>query len=141
MIYADISCVSDTRGTKCSEWDVWLKRAILGTFMVIFSILISLVVIPAGSYVAGSTPEGHDTWHVDDNRRAFEYRQQNMTIKKPLAFSGTEVTVAQSITESKKKKSWEEQDDVGKYDRREAQFESVMINSPTVEASKQPYDQ
>jgi formylglycine-generating enzyme required for sulfatase activity len=54
-----------------------------------------MVVIPTGSYVAGSTPEEYDTWHVDDNRRAFEYPQRNVTIKKPLAFSRTEVTVPQ----------------------------------------------
>jgi formylglycine-generating enzyme required for sulfatase activity len=54
-----------------------------------------MVVIPTGSYVAGATPEEHDTWNVDDNRRAFEYPQRNVTIKKQLAFSRTEVTVGQ----------------------------------------------
>lgn len=54
-----------------------------------------MVVLPTGSYVAGSTPEEHKTWNVEENKRAFEYPKRHVTIHKPLAFSRTEITVRQ----------------------------------------------
>ncbi|KAI6779359.1 uncharacterized protein J7T54_000457 [Emericellopsis cladophorae] len=54
-----------------------------------------MVVIPTGSCIAGATPEEHEEWNVDENRRAFEYPQRKIRISTPLAFSRTEVTVAQ----------------------------------------------
>ena len=55
----------------------------------------TMVVIPAGSYVAGSSKEEHDLWGVDENRRAFELPKRHVTIHRPFAASRTEVTVAQ----------------------------------------------
>ncbi len=54
-----------------------------------------LVVVPGGSYVAGSTEEEHETWGVPVARRDFETPQRDVTIAEPLAFGRTEVTVAQ----------------------------------------------
>lgn len=54
-----------------------------------------MVVVPPGSYVAGSSKEEQDRWGVDDNRRAFELPKRQVTISKPLAFGKTEITVAQ----------------------------------------------
>ncbi|KAI9172683.1 Formylglycine-generating enzyme [Paramyrothecium foliicola] len=58
----------------------------------------TMVVLPTGSYTAGSTPEEHARWRVPDDKKAFEYPQRTVTISKPLAFSRTEVTVGQFDT-------------------------------------------
>lgn len=52
-----------------------------------------MVIVPPGSYVAGSDPEEHILWNVEENKRHFEYPKRQVTIQKPLAFSKTEITV------------------------------------------------
>jgi formylglycine-generating enzyme required for sulfatase activity len=57
-----------------------------------------MVVIPTGSYTAGSSHEEHEHWNVPANRRDFELPHRAVRISKPLAFSRTEVTVKQFDT-------------------------------------------
>lgn len=54
-----------------------------------------LVVVPAGSYRAGSTTAEHEQWGVPAGRRHFELPERDVAIGAPLAFGRTEVTVAQ----------------------------------------------
>lgn len=55
----------------------------------------SMVVIPAGSYLAGSTDAEHEEWDVPEARRDFELPQREVTIDYRFAISQTEVTVDQ----------------------------------------------
>lgn len=55
----------------------------------------SMVVIPAGSYLAGSTDAEHASWDVPEARRDFELPQREVTINYQYAVSQTEVTVDQ----------------------------------------------
>ena len=54
-----------------------------------------MVVIPTGSYTAGASKQEHDKWRVPAERRGFEVPQRRVHIDYPLAFSRTEVTLAQ----------------------------------------------
>lgn len=58
----------------------------------------TMVIIPAGSYTAGATPEEHTRWRVELAKQHFELPRRQVTIAKPLAFSRTEVTVAEFDT-------------------------------------------
>lgn len=55
----------------------------------------TMVVIPTGSYTAGSSDEEIKNWRVPADRRGYEQPQRRVHITKPLAFSRTEVEVAQ----------------------------------------------
>lgn len=55
----------------------------------------TMVVIPTGSYTAGSTPEEHEKFGVPENRRDFELPQRIVNITEPFAMGRTEVTVGQ----------------------------------------------
>lgn len=62
-----------------------------------------MIVIPTGTYSAGSTPEEQEAFEVPENRRDFELPQREVTIAKPFAMGRTEVTVGQFtqfVTES-----------------------------------------
>ncbi|EFY87597.1 hypothetical protein MAC_06309 [Metarhizium acridum CQMa 102] len=52
-----------------------------------------MVVIPTGTFTAGSTPEEQELWQVPVNRRDFELPQRKVSIPTPLAIGKTEVTV------------------------------------------------
>lgn len=52
-----------------------------------------MVVIPAGSKLAGLTAEEHDEWNVPEARRDFETPQRQVTIDQQFAMSQTVVTV------------------------------------------------
>lgn len=55
----------------------------------------TMVVIPTGSFTAGSSPAEQELWNVPVARRSFELPHREVQIATPLAFSRTEVTVAQ----------------------------------------------
>ncbi|OAA53185.1 Sulphatase-modifying factor [Cordyceps fumosorosea ARSEF 2679] len=57
-----------------------------------------MVVIPKGTFTAGSTPQEQQLWKVPQNRRNFELPQRKVSITTPLAFGKTEVTVNQFDT-------------------------------------------
>lgn len=52
-----------------------------------------MVVIPTGTFTAGSTPEEQERWQVPENRRDFELPQRRVSIATPIAIGKTEVTV------------------------------------------------
>ncbi|KAJ6442208.1 sulfatase-modifying factor enzyme 1 domain-containing protein [Purpureocillium lavendulum] len=58
----------------------------------------TMVVLPTGSYTAGSDQEEQDHWDVPHNRRQYELPHRLVRIATPLAFSRTEVTVQQFET-------------------------------------------
>jgi formylglycine-generating enzyme required for sulfatase activity len=55
----------------------------------------TLVVIPTGSYQAGSSDEEQANWRVPLEKQNFEKPQRTVTISKKLAFSRTEVSVGE----------------------------------------------
>lgn len=57
-----------------------------------------MVVVPTGTFTAGSTVDEQDRWQVPANRRDFELPQREVQIATPLAFGKTEVTVAEFDT-------------------------------------------
>ena len=56
---------------------------------------IDLIVVPPGTFTAGSDADEQNTWNVPANRRDFELPHRQVKITYPLAFGTTEVTVAQ----------------------------------------------
>ncbi|KAL3956584.1 hypothetical protein ACCO45_009430 [Purpureocillium lilacinum] len=55
----------------------------------------TMVVIPTGTYTAGSDEEEQEHWQVPKERRQYELPHRQVHISTPLAFSRTEVTVKQ----------------------------------------------
>ncbi|UNI22449.1 Formylglycine-generating enzyme [Purpureocillium takamizusanense] len=55
----------------------------------------TMVVIPTGTYTAGSDHEEQEHWKVPVNRRQYELPHRQVHIATPLAFSRTEITVRQ----------------------------------------------
>ncbi|RCI09434.1 hypothetical protein L249_3666 [Ophiocordyceps polyrhachis-furcata BCC 54312] len=55
----------------------------------------TMVVIPTGTYTAGSSDAELDDWKVPVDRRAYEQPQRQVHISKRLAFSRTEVELSQ----------------------------------------------
>ncbi|KAK7229378.1 hypothetical protein V2G26_001548 [Clonostachys chloroleuca] len=54
-----------------------------------------MIVIPTGSFTAGATDDEHVRWDIDEGKKPFEIPQRQVSISKKLAFSVTEVTVAE----------------------------------------------
>ncbi|KAF4585886.1 sulfatase-modifying factor enzyme 1 domain-containing protein [Ophiocordyceps camponoti-floridani] len=52
----------------------------------------AMVVVPAGCFTAGSSPEEQTRWGVPQARRSFELPRRRVRIAKPLAVGRTEVT-------------------------------------------------
>ncbi|PHH74134.1 hypothetical protein CDD80_3293 [Ophiocordyceps camponoti-rufipedis] len=53
----------------------------------------AMVVVPAGSFIAGSSPEEQTRWGVPQARRSFELPHRQVHIAKPLAVGRTEISV------------------------------------------------
>lgn len=57
-----------------------------------------MVIIPTGTFTAGSDEQEQTRWNVEPEKRHFELPKRQVTISRPLAFSKTEVSFAEFDT-------------------------------------------